>query len=639
MRAYDVCFVALPFQNLENPALSLSLLHSCLKGAGLRSKVFYANLRFADMIGLDRYCLAANSGAYREALTGEYIFSQAAFGDEAPSGYGKFFRGQMADFVPPAQLEAVWDCLEAIRSRVNDFLEGIVAEVLQAKPKVVAVASTTQQNCACIAFCKKLKQLASQVTTVVGGPNCEGEMGAELARKIAAFDYVVSGEADSFWAEFCRGLLKGVRQFPQYECIFTRERQEPEAAGFTAVLDEMPLPDFDDYFASLAQYPWKEFIDPGLLVESSRGCWWGEKHPCTFCGMNGGSRIFRRKSSRRVIYEYNYYHKKYGVRNFFAVDCILAPDFIEEALPKLQAIDLNSMYEIKTNIGLSQLRRLAEAGVRWVQPGIEALQDDLLRLMNKGNRAIRHIELLKRLSELGIRCCWLLLCDFPNDRDEWYREETELIKRLGHLQPPDAVFKLRYDRFSVYQTQPEKYGLKLTPVPACKYIFPEIIDREKIAYFFRRQGDNSSFYCNDFSRDVHKELLKQVQLWQESFNGAGAERLEGNITGDGLEIIDLRNCARHLYIRLTGCGAELLRQADGVVKRETCVAELSARYGKEEIEAALEELLAEGWLVEIRGELLSLALLKKSPLPPKDEPPSGTVRLAGFREHRGKGHV
>lgn len=636
MSAYDVCFVALPFQNPENPALSLSLLHSCLKAVGLRSKVFYANLRFADIIGLDRYCLAANSGSYREALAGEYIFSKAAFEDSALSGYRDFFKGQLREFVPAAQLNAMCDCFEEMRSRVDEFLEETVDEVLRAQPRIVAVSSTTQQNCACIAFCKRLKQRNPQIITVTGGPNCEREMGAELARKIDDFDYVISGEADGFWAEFCRGLLRGVRQFPQYECIFTKEHQQPCAAGFTEVLDEMPLPDFADYFNSLEQYSWKDFIETGLLVESSRGCWWGEKRPCSFCGMNGGSRIFRRKSPERVIYEYNYYYEKYGVRNFFAVDCILAPELIEKALPSLQPLNLNIMYEIKSNTGLPQLRRLADSGVKWVQPGIEALQDDLLRLMNKGNSAVRHIELLKRLSELGMRCCWLLLCDFPDDREEWYREEIELIKRLGHLQPPDAVFKLRYDRFSVYQAEPERYGLELTPVPACQYIFPRELELEKIAYFFRKQEDNTSFYCNDFSRPVCKELLKQVQIWQGRFHSLGAERLEGNVTEDGLEVIDLRDCACQLYTRLTGCAAELLLRADSVVKKQTCVAGLSASYGNGEIETAMERLLKTGWLVEINGELLSLVLLKKSPLPSRDEPPAGHVRL---REYRGKDYV
>ena len=41
------------------------------------------------------------------------------------------------------------------------------------------------------------------------------------------------------------------------------------------------------------------------------------------------------------------------------------------------------------------VRSLAEAGFIHLQPGIESLQDDVLRIMNKGCRAIRQIETLK----------------------------------------------------------------------------------------------------------------------------------------------------------------------------------------------------------------------------------------------------
>ena len=51
----QVCFVALPFQNIENPALSLSILQGCLKRENISSKIIYANLEFAELIGLDAY--------------------------------------------------------------------------------------------------------------------------------------------------------------------------------------------------------------------------------------------------------------------------------------------------------------------------------------------------------------------------------------------------------------------------------------------------------------------------------------------------------------------------------------------------------------------------------------------------------
>jgi hypothetical protein len=44
-----------------------------------------------------------------------------------------------------------------------------------------------------------------------------------------------------------------------------------------------------------------ERIEPGLLIETSRGCWCGAVSHCTFCGLNGEGMAYRRKSPQRVI--------------------------------------------------------------------------------------------------------------------------------------------------------------------------------------------------------------------------------------------------------------------------------------------------------------------------------------------------
>ena len=41
-----------------------------------------------------------------------------------------------------------------------------------------------------------------------------------------------------------------------------------------------------------------------LYLEGSRGCWWGQKHPCSFCGLNGRKNVYRYKSAGRLYEEY-----------------------------------------------------------------------------------------------------------------------------------------------------------------------------------------------------------------------------------------------------------------------------------------------------------------------------------------------
>ena len=71
----------------------------------------------------------------------------------------------------------------------------------------------------------------------------------------------------------------------------------------TASLAELPIPDYDDYFEELQGSLYRAAILPGLPVEMSRGCWWGQKSHCTFCGLNGGGMNYRSKAPEQVLEE------------------------------------------------------------------------------------------------------------------------------------------------------------------------------------------------------------------------------------------------------------------------------------------------------------------------------------------------
>ena len=100
-------------------------------------------------------------------------------------------------------------------------------------------------------------------------------------------------------------------------------------------LDRLPYPDYDDYFAQLAASQIGAEFQPILVFETARGCWWGQKHHCTFCGLNGEGMAFRAKSPPRVLHEIETLHAAFGVRRFAATDNILGMSHIDGVLGKL----------------------------------------------------------------------------------------------------------------------------------------------------------------------------------------------------------------------------------------------------------------------------------------------------------------
>ena len=126
----------------------------------------------------------------------------------------------------------------------------------------------------------------------------------------------------------------------------------------------LPTPDYDDYFDALRASTLSNLIRPGLLAESSRGCWWGEKSHCTFCGLNGTGMKYRSKSPERVLTELAELSRRYGVSGIQFVDNILDMSYFRHVLPRLAAAGgrYALFYETKANLKREQVELLADAG-------------------------------------------------------------------------------------------------------------------------------------------------------------------------------------------------------------------------------------------------------------------------------------
>src|SRR5262249_3404469 len=133
-----------------------------------------------------------------------------------------------------------------------------------------------------------------------------------------------------------------------------------------------------------------------LQVETSRGCWWGEKHHCLFCGLNSEYMQFRAKSKDRALAEILQLVHHYGINQVAAVDNIIDMHYFRELLPEIKSrrLGLRLFYETKANLTKDQVRLLSEAGVTMIQPGIESFHSKVLHLMRKGVSPLQCAQLL-----------------------------------------------------------------------------------------------------------------------------------------------------------------------------------------------------------------------------------------------------
>ncbi|MGH7254417.1 MAG: RiPP maturation radical SAM C-methyltransferase, partial [Nitrospirales bacterium] len=511
-RQMPVALVNMPFGYSRYPSIQLGSLSTLLKSQGIGVTSHYLNVAFAHRIGVPLYELICE----KRALFGEWLFSHLLFRNNPKHAeYGQTFKPVFEDLARESGQPISY--FQDINTRLApQFLTWAMTAIDWSQYRIIGFTSTFDQNVASLSLAKLIKDLYPQVKIVFGGANYDGEMGLEQIRAFPWIDYVVVGEGEHVFPHLVRLVLEG-RENPVPAGVAYRQEGQVHLQPNTRLFDEfqnMGPPDYDDYFDQLEQFQGEpsKGLDRILLYEGSRGCWWGEKHHCTFCGLNAQAMLFRAKLPEQVLREMEALSSRYNCLRFRFVDNIIDMKYIDGLFGKQVAdhVDLDVFIETKSNLGKAQIQTLAHGGVKSMQPGIESLSHAQLKEMDKGVSPLQNVQCLKWSAYYQIHVSWNILLGFPGETNEDYRRQIQAIPSLLHLQPPESIGKFWLERFSPYFKWPEKYGIRITgPGMAYEYVYdPAVVDLNKIAYDFE--------YELDWKVDpgLYEELTHLVHDWQ-----------------------------------------------------------------------------------------------------------------------------
>jgi ribosomal peptide maturation radical SAM protein 1 len=510
-----IVLVAMPWHSLDTPSLAVGILHERVKKCRDSHEVqdVYAHLKWAE------YIMARSQGRLKPADytqvadggifygLGDWIFAPALYGTpewkvaEYSAYFGKAFGGMQ-------------DWLVEMHRWTPDFIERLANQVLALKPDAVGFTSTFMQNVSSLALAKRLKQLAPNVVTMMGGANCDGPQGLALHRNYEFIDFVVRGEGEQTFVELV-DALNGHGSFENIEGLCWRKEGKhvanPERKhAFPSA--EIPEPNYDAYFAAVSNSPVKARIEPKLVMEGARGCWWGEKHHCTFCGLNGSMMAFRSKSPEQLWREVQHSVTKYQTLDVIMVDNIIDHKYFKGLLPHIaqSGLNLRIHYEVKSNLTADQIHSLRAAGVMNVQPGIENLSSRVLKLMDKGVSGCHNIQTIRECEEQGLTVSWNYLYGFPGETVEDYADIVEQLPALVHLQPPGGVGRISLERFSPNFENPALGFTERKPLPFYSLVYDlpenELMD---LAYIFSTPDQG-------ISGEITQRMSRGVAAWRES---------------------------------------------------------------------------------------------------------------------------
>lgn len=629
-RSLRIALVNMPFSSARFPSMQLGLLQSILAGHGISASSYYLNLEFASRIGWNTYESLSNSTLY---FVGDWIFAGEAFRDDAPEA--RLFLERFGTKLEKKRLLWFW---QQRQQGAREFLEHCLHSVPWYQYDAVGFSSVFVQNAAALAFARLLKEAHPQLITIFGGANFEDEMGLEYVRKLPWIDYAVLGEADEALPKLLQHLAldRPVPSLPGVASVMDGALDFSGPSPLPRNLDALPIPNYDDYFSTAARLDMPDALTPDsiqLPFESARGCWWGEKKHCTFCGLNTMGMAYRSKSPARILREIDTLAKRYRTRYLGAVDNILDHRHIGGVFGALAAEskDYRFFYEVKANLRRDQLALLAKGGIRRIQPGIESLNTHILELMRKGVTGIKNVRLMKWAAYYGIGVAWNLLVGFPGEREEDYSHQLALMKLLRHLPPPSGAFRISLQRFSPNFTQAAKMGFhNLRPAEAYDYIYPKRIDKNRIAYFFEYEAKDT------LPDAAYAPIREQIKHWRHLWREKVKPQLTFSVDHDRLSILDARDPIAPQMHKFHGVAAQVYEFCSDTDRSLDNLLEALQSQGRDDVVAALDIFLEAGLMCEDGGSYLSLALPKKraaarsqSGDPPEGSDNTGSLLDAG----------
>jgi ribosomal peptide maturation radical SAM protein 1 len=603
---------SMPWISSSFPSLSIGLLVAAARHRGHDARGWYPSLSFASTVGIDVYEWMANESELFPLA--EHLFAVDIFGAERleSDAFLLTFCGDIPAAVESG-IELSYDTLCGVRDYIiPSFLDECTEYVLAQDVQVLGFSCVFNQALPSLALAHRVKRARPDITIVMGGGLMHGAMGPAYARAFRdVVDHVFTGEADENFPRFLDALRDGTSLLGIPGMTVDAASGAP--APLVQAMDALPTPDFDDYFRErerLRAAGREVGANHNLPYESARGCWWGEKHHCVFCGLNTEGMTFRAKSPDRVIEELTELSQRYRATTFAAADNILVRRGYTTLLPRLAelGLDFRFFYEIKANVSRDEVAALWRAGVLWLVPGIESFADHPLQLMRKGTITVQNVQLLKWLQEFGITPFYNILVGFPGETDEDFREMLALLPQLYHLPAPSfghgRANLAQVHRFSPFFNEPDALGLQNVRA-AWWYrhvIPPDVLAGEEYGYFFERdipRGSPLRRYWRRLNSALDAWRAHTVHYWAEL--GAGFIRVWRE-EGDDMSLAGTLDAA----------AAAVLLLADAYTSRAKLCDDMAALRGEPcDVNAIVDDLLQRRFMIEVGGRVVGAIPLRR----------------------------
>lgn len=608
----------MPWTTLTEPSLGLGVLKAVLNAEAIEARVWHLNLFTLSFLQAKTYYALANVFALND-----FLFSYE-LDRNFTSKQSRLLRAATRRLLSLGVIDheewggedGVIEQLLLLRTRtVPNWLDDCADEITAYEPTLVGFTCMFDQTIASVALAKRIKARSPESIIALGGYAVRSPTAETVITAFDWIDAVCVGEGEPTIADLVRSSVGETPLCDVPSLIIRDEAGSPSLTRAAPLINinSSPPPDYDDFYRDVAVLSARHSVEidiERLPLENSRGCWWGAKSHCIFCGIADADMAFRAKDPGLVVAALDSTSKRYGVTAFRFSDYILPQPYYRTLLPKLAAREQRYTLtgEIKANVKPEWVALLRDAGFTEVQPGIESLSDRVLAEMHKGVTTIQNVHTLLLGKAAGVLIHYNLIYGFPGDDPDDYRRMIDQLPRLYHLDPPSTRLPVQITRYAPLQEAPEAFGLtKAVHDASYELIFSDEFLREsrfdldRYCYYFERPFENAPQL-----KSLYRAIDTLVDQWK-AIHRARDVVLSAIDEDDGLAIVDSRGDVEIAY-RLGVEDSLVLKALRLPQTRESLGVSVGGDLGTVEVEDALRSLSERGLIFAEGKRIVGLVL-------------------------------
>ncbi|MBU4360497.1 B12-binding domain-containing radical SAM protein [Patescibacteria group bacterium] len=339
--------------------------------------------------------------------------------------------------------------------------EDLKQKIINEKPDLIGIGGTSLSLPALCETAKIIRRVLPNIKIIAGGRGVTYEP-ERVLKENPAINLVVMHEAEKTILEIMQHFnpeysgknlsdIKGIA-FRENNPAFAKATADKQIIinqkqEYIEELDTIPFPAYHLLEPSFSHYSGMhrgtqlfQMKMPNAVIMASRGC----PHRCIFC--SGGQVKNRRRDPKKIVNEVEFCYKQIHAKSIqfyddeFVGTSPAQNQWIQEIcdeIIKRKLTHLSYLVQGRCSkfIDLPTLKKMKQAGFKWIWWGVESGSQKVLDLMKKDTTVQDIKNSFKLAKEAGIKSLMFIIVGIPGETKEDVFETGKLIERIK----PDQV--------------------------------------------------------------------------------------------------------------------------------------------------------------------------------------------------------